>query len=468
VATPAPTNSIRSVPTLVAPTGPSNVLTGDGPKGPKWAPLLATAQTQLAAGTFPDAIKTLKDAQEMGGGGIARALLEQSQAAAAAKGPCQVTGLSRPRPYPLTGAAGRPVIAFTPRGAIVAWTDDHESAGHDHVYAALLDTALKTIGVPHDVTPEGVLVGRPQLLAVGDRVAILYEDTKGNEAGIHARWLDSDGRIAGPASAASSKRTQSAWPTIDRAPDGSFWIAWEDERQVDSSDLYLRHLNGALEPIGQEIRATDYVKRGPKPRVRTPSLAIAGGYLHVAFRFERDPLHLISRMRIGFSDPTLAKGLDPKGADSPVNPAGKDRELGDIKLVNTDKIRAEWPQIACGTEGCYLVWNAESGGGAYAAYMDAAQGQILWRKKFDAKGAHPSVAVAPSGAAEVIWYEGGRIMIAAIARDGIGLPTPLLRVTGDQPRPSLTAGGAPGEWYMAWLDTEAGHPEAYSARTLCK
>ena len=40
--------------------------------------------------------------------------------------------------------------------------------------------------------------------------------------------------------------------------------------------------------------------------------------------------------------------------------------------------------------------------------------------------------------------------------------------TGDQPTPSIIAGEKPGEWYVAWLDYEAGHLEAYGARLVCK
>ena len=253
-----------------------------------------------------------------------------------------------------------------------------------------------------------------------------------------------------------------------RVPDGTFWAAWEDDRQADSSDLYLRHLSAELEPIGNELRATDYVPRGPKPRVRAPSLGIAGGFLNVAFRFEREPFHFIDLLRIGLLDPALPKGLDgPDGGKPSPRDHERDRELGEVKVVNTDKERADNPHIDCVTEGCYLVWHGENGG-AYAAYMEASKGQILWRKKFDPKGGHPTLAIGPSGAAQLAWFEGGRLKIAAITRDGVGLPTPIARATGDPPPPSLVPGGAPGEWYVTWLDAEAGHPELFGTRALCK
>ena len=272
-----------------------------GPKGPKWAPLVASAQLQVASNNVLDAIRALKEASDASGGaGAVRTLFEQAQVAASAKGPCKVTAISRPRPWSLVSAAGRPTLAFTPKGALVAWTDEHESAGHDHAYAVMLDSAMRPSGAARDVTPEGGQVARPQLLAVGDRVALVYADMKGAEAGIHARWLDADGRIAAPARAITARKpNQGASPTLTRASDGTFWVAWEDNRQADSSDLYLRHLSADLEPIGNEVRSTDYVPRGTKPRVRLPSAGIAGGFLNVAFRFEREPFHLIQLLRVG-------------------------------------------------------------------------------------------------------------------------------------------------------------------------
>jgi serine/threonine-protein kinase len=433
-------------------------------KGPKWAPVVASAQGQIAASNLPDAIRILKEASDgTAANHGARLLLEQAQIAAAAKGPCKVTAISRPRPWNLTAPAGRPEIAFTPRGALVAWADDHESSGHDHAYLVLLDPAMRPSGPARDVTPEAGQVARARLFAVGDHVGLVYADVKGPGAGLQARWLDAEGRIDGPPRRISTRKpVSSTQPTVARAPDGTFWIAWDDERQTDASDLYLRHLSAELEPLGAEVRATDYTARGPKIRVKSPSAAIAGGYLNVAFRFEKEAQHQIDLLRVGLVDPLLSSGLEGSAKTS-----NKDREIGDVKIVNPDKDKVDNPHVECVTEGCYLAWHGE-GGGAYAAYMEGSKGEILWRKKFDGKGTHPTLAVGPSGAVELAWFEGGRLKLAAITRDGVGAPTSIARTTGEPPAPSLAAGGAPGEWYVTWLDAEAGHPEPFGTRALCK
>jgi serine/threonine-protein kinase len=160
-------------------------------------------------------------------------------------------------------------------------------------------------------------------------------------------------------------------------------------------------------------------------------------------------------------------------AITPVEPAPRgervDRTAGENALVNADKTRSDGPAIACGAGACYLVWHGDAPtGGASAAYIDPAKAQPLWRKKFAKVGMHPAVAVASDGHAQLVWYEGGRVATASISRDGIGPATRFARVSGDQPMPSIAPGAKTGEWYIAWLDYEAGHLEPYAARVLCR
>ena len=78
------------------------------------------------------------------------------------------------------------------------------------------------------------------------------------------------------------------------------------------------------------------------------------------------------------------------------------------------------------------------------------------------------MAVAATGQAQMVWFEGGKVLTAAITRDGVGTPTRIARISGEQPTPSIAAGSKPGEWYLAWLDYETGHLEPYAARVQCK
>jgi serine/threonine-protein kinase len=426
-------------------------------------------QQALAGGDLKLASKLLKDAFDRSGGhGVPRTLLEHVAVAvtSADKVPCHLTGLARPRTYDLGSPAaravpaGRPSIALTARGVVVTWTDGHE--GPEHAYTAFLDEALRVDAAPVDVTPEGTSVGRPELRRAGDRLVLAYGDAKGAEAGVHARFLDDEGHIAGPSVAVSPVKASSFAPSLVSAANGSVYVAWTDEVD-DSEDMFLRRLSASLEPVGDVVRATDLVPAGPgKPRVRSPSLAIGADSLLAVYRMERDPLRLVQQLRVPLAE---VKGLAPlkKGEKK------ADRAIGEVVLVNTDKAKSDGPNIACTATACFVTWYGEGlGGGASAAYLEPMKPQPLWRRKFARLGTHPAIAVAPTGQAQVVWYESGRIFTAPISRDGVGTPTRIARISGEQPTPALTPGKRPGEWYLAWLDYETGHLEAYAARVTCK
>ena len=107
-------------------------------------------------------------------------------------------------------------------------------------------------------------------------------------------------------------------------------------------------------------------------------------------------------------------------------------------------------------------------GGAQAALIDPSKATLLWRKRFALRGGHPAVAITQEGQAEVVFYEAGRVRVAAISRDGVGTTSTFAKVAGDEPRPWIAPGRVRGEWLVAWLDTESGHTESFVARQQCR
>jgi serine/threonine-protein kinase len=434
-----------------------------------WSTDVRQAQQAISEGQLQRAVKHLKDGFDKGGHGVPRTLLDQVSIASAAeqiKSPCELTGLARPRTYDLVPnvravGAGRPSIAMGTQGPVVVWTDAHD--GSEHAYAALLDATFGVAAGPFDVTPEGNAIARAELTSVEDRFVLTYWESRGAESGVHVRFLDSSGRIAGPAVAVTLSKSQNFWPSLTRASDGSFFIGWTDEGDSNSDDLFLRHLGSTLAPIGDPVRITDLAKTGgSRPRARVPALASLGDALHIAFRLERDPERLIQHLRLPFSETT--SGLEP----APKARGAVDRYVGESVLVNTDRARGDAPSLACERDACILAWHGELQNGAWASYIQPARPQPLWRKKFSKLGAHPASAMATSGQGQLAWFEAGRVQLASIGRDGVGRPTKLLRVTGEQPMPSIATSNKPNEWLVAWLDYEAGHLEPYAARVLCK
>ncbi|MGH7436048.1 MAG: protein kinase domain-containing protein [Polyangiaceae bacterium] len=460
---PAPTG------TAVAPsatTGTSAEATAPPPTPPelpKWMAPIEEAQQLLASGDTDGALRKLKDATDSGGGVVARTFLEQIKLGSSTTGPCKMAAFSHPR-IGVGGNAGRPAVAVTPKGAVVAWTDDHEQPGHDHVYSVLIDAAGRATSRPRDLTPEADYAMRPSLVSAGDRVALLFWDKSGRDPGVKVRWLDADGRISGMSVGIGAAKPGLFWPAIERTPDGSgFWVAWQANPDREGDDLFLHRLDAELVPQGVDVRASDYEPdKGKQLKVSSPSLAISGSNLFLAYTLERDKQHIVDRMRIPLTAPELSVSSAPLPEKAKVA-----RELGEVTTVSEDKVGGDFPEVACSKDACFLVWH-EQDRGAQGALIDATKGTVLWRKKFAPHGGHPAVATSPDGQAQVAFYEGGRVRVAAMSRDGLGTTSTFAKVTGDEPRPYIAPGKARGEWYVGWLDVEAGHTEAFVARLQCR
>ncbi len=432
---------------------------------PKWAAVLGEGQKLFSAGDTAGATKKFQEAQGMqGAAAVAKVFLDQT--ALPSTGACKLSAFSHPRAG-ITIPAGRPTIALGPKGALVAWTDNRKDAKQSHTWAAVIDANGRTITKAVDLTPEAATAVRPQLLPATDGFALLYWDAAGKEGGVRVRKIDPNGWISpteGRSRLVGAARPGQFWPSFDKTALGYF-VVWQDDRDKEGADLFFRRLTPELETASPETRLTDYVPargRANAPSVHAPSVAVAGNSLIVAYRLERDANRSIYRMRVPLSSPDLARGLD-EGKDSK-----RDRELGDVELVNKDKKPADAPAIACGAEGCFIVWHGEQGG-SYAALIDPLQGKVVWHNSFAPKGGHPGLGVSASGDVVVAYFEAGRVKVAKVSRSGVGEGSPVARIIGsDHPRPWIAPGAQKGEWYVAWEDTEAGHTEPYAARVSCR
>ncbi len=427
--------------------------------GPPWTAMLAEGQRLLANEDLSGAQRKFREAELAGAGNVGKAFLAHSKVAAEGRGSCRLKAISRPR-YGLTGNAGRPAVALSKKGAIMVWTDDHEQQGREHAYSVLLDENGVALADALDVTPEATQVMRPVVLTVDEKFALFYWDRAGREAGVRGRLLDEDGGIAGDGVSIAAPRPGQFWAAF--APiAGGYVAAWQDDRDG-SDDLFLRRISVNLDTQGPEVRVTDFTGPGGRaPSVKTPALAVTGTQILTAFRLDRGEQRDIERARLAISD------LDKAGLPEATQGNRPERSLGDVRsIVRADKA-VDAPSIACGRDGCFVAWY-EDPAGVSIAFLEPKDSKRLWYKNVSAKGIRPSIATGREGDVILSYYEAGKLKISQLSRVGAGPATVLAKATAaDAPRPTLVAGRTPGEWYVAWLDSEYGHLEPYMVRLLC-
>ncbi|HEU4536080.1 MAG TPA: hypothetical protein VFS00_18275, partial [Polyangiaceae bacterium] len=343
---------------------------------PRWVSLVQGGQEQVSKGDLDGALKTFREAAEANPGAQTRAIVDHANAALANKGPCRLSGLGRLRPYNMTtGTVGRAQLVKTNRALLALWSDDHEGPKHDHAYAIALDYALRPIGAPIDLTPEAEDVGVVSARAVGERVAVLYTDTRGSRAGLYLRWLDGDGRIDAPAKQVANARAAASQPSLTGEGPELLWAVWEEERDGDSLDLMTRRFD-THGPAAPEVRLTDFLGRlsGARTRAAMPSVSMTAGTLQLLFRLERDTTRTVQHMAMLDAERTLGTGVV-----SPPHGARADRTASPLHAMTLDRSeKSDTPQIACDALGCFAAWHVErpGGGGAYAAFLDPKTGQV--------------------------------------------------------------------------------------------
>ncbi len=427
---------------------------------------IGSAQARLVEGERAAALTMFKEAFNAGGHRAAQSLLHQAAVSLAKQdGPCEVTGLGRPRPFDVFVPSSRPSLTLTATGPLVAWADNHEEPGKRRGYAALLDNALRRVTPAHNITPEATSVRHTQLVATDKRVALIYWDASEKSPGVFSRLLRRDGRIAGPARRISEPKRQQFFPTLALAEDGTFWAVWEEELTPEVEDLFARHLNSELEPISDIIRVTSFRQtKTIDTAAHTPDAVIVHDHLKITYAFQRDTDYEIQLVQIPLDDPQLEKGLEPPKDDKEKK---LDRTLGTKTTIGPARGKNKQPRMACTDEGCFVVWDDELSG-AFAAFVEKGKNEALWHREFAAKAARPAIGVSPTGTVAAAWYENRRARIATLDRDGVGDSSFVGRVSGYQPYSSMVAGNEPGEWYISWRDYESGAYEAFIVRVKCQ
>jgi len=410
------------------------------------------------------AVDAFRAAFQDGGKPAARSLLSHASVAVEEASKCKVTGVSRPRPFQLDVPVSRPSIAYTSRGAIFSWVDNHQDPRRRQAFTVLLDAAMRRISTPITVTPEAQNVRQYQTVQVGDKLALIYQDD-GREPGVYARLLDADGKIDTSLRKLSSNRKGEYGPTLAAGQSGDFWAVWEEEFENSVSEVVVRHLKADLEPFGPATRITALKPpQGPARQLRTPTIFVESNQLDVVFARDLGSQRIQMMLQsIPLNDPELSTGVPRKLAKGQ-SPQKGDEVIGTLKALSSAGNRNAPPRITCGDEGCFVAWDEDKTGG-FVAFVDRERGP-LWHRAIAGKGAGPALG-RDERSAVVAWFEGARLKLAPLTRDGVGAASVVSRVSGIQPAPDIVRGAKPGEWYVAFRDYEAAHLEVFAARAEC-
>jgi serine/threonine-protein kinase len=448
-----------------------------------YAQLVSAAQEQLADGEFTDAVATFEHAFENGEKKAARSLRSHARVADEADGAgrCELRGLGHPRPFDTATKASRPTFARAGQNLIAAWVS---SAGSKQqaVYATRLDYALRRIAPERVVTPEVIDAKDPQLISGDGPLLLLYTDARGKESLIYARELSPDGGSPGPAHLINGTSNDFSYdPALTRAPDGTYWAAYTQADDKRVHDLYLRHLDKTLSPLGGPIRITAYA---PPEKLRTvasfASIEMSQDRINVAYRLQRGVAYQVMQLMIRPDDPLLASGGVERIATQPAKGTEgeadrTDRVVGQaVVLADETEVQAQ-PRITCLEAGCLTVWSDETRG-VQMALVSRETGEILWRKNFAGAGFRPAVGRLGQQVA-LAWYEKDRVKFALLEGLGegdraggerrLGEPSVVGWVKGLQPYPEVVAGAEPGQWYISWRAYEAAIFEPFVARVDC-
>lgn len=455
--------SVSAAASVVVPSAARSASAEAPVDGPKWLPLVSEGQAKLLEGDLGEAAKRFKEAQDTMSSAVGKAMLDHVNVARESQGTCRLSALARVRaPSRSSQNTGSPVLARTPRGLLVLWSDDHETVGHDHVFAQLVDEAtLKPEGKPVDVTPEADRVGKFAVATVGQRVALLYAE-RGGKPGLLLRWLEPDGRVSAQASQVAGAKAAGASPAL-AVDGGALWGVWEETLESSKTDLMLAGLSAGSAPV----RLTDLKPGKFPPRILTPAIAGAGGDLLLSFRVDRDAVRSISMMHLHGADPAVGQGL------AAVAKPKEDRHIGRWATLTSPKDKGDLPAVVCSRAECFAAWSIDVPGqlAAFAvAQVNPQRGDVTWTKRypFAGHGGRPSLGANEAGELLAAWYDNNRIVVAPLTgREGLGTRSLVAHAASDRP-PMAVAGLGGKEWALAWLDFEKGKLEPYLSRVTCR
>jgi len=381
---------------------------------------------------------------------VALSLIAHAEVALEPKGPCQLTGLGRPRPFDIVAPASRPELALGADGLLVAWSDTHENSARRNIHVTLVDDALRRVGETRNISPEANSAVSPLFGRAKSGLALFYWDS-GSAPGVYVRQISDDGRILSPPRRLSESKKEKFFPAVVEGKNGGLWALWSEMGPAGNREIALLELDGNLKPLGAPRLVTSHEK---------------GDASEPAGQLVGDELVLVYQVRFKNADSEIhLRRVSLESLRAAPNPT-LGAPPGTGVLVRASPRQAE-PDLSCSTDGCLVVWDDEASGG-FAAYVPKSARAPLWHNEFSVKAKRPTIARGPGGENAIAYYAGDRVMLQLANETGLLEASVISKVSGFHPSPHLLPGLTAGEWFLTWRDYEAGHLEIFVARASCK
>ena len=337
----------------------------------------------------------------------------------------------------------RPRLIPNGNGYMLAWVDSR--TGTANIYLRRLDAQGAPAAAMQQVSALGGGHFQPSVAATGQGYGVAWHGTGRGLAVVYFARVGADGaRLAAEidlsGGVANAAHAEVVWNGQEYA------VAWTDSRHGDT-EIYLRRVSAAGEPIGQPVRVTNVVGEASVPSL--VHLGAGNGYA-VAYNEHADGVFNVWLQR-----------TDAAGA-----------ALGGAQRVSTGPDNANAPRLVHVGGNYAVTWydTRDDNTEIYVARLDA-NGARIGDNIRVTNGAHPSVLPSLTRTDTgygVAWQDrrAGNHEIWYRHLDELAVPVAQpVRISNDPDNsfgPSLAWDG--NNFAVSWYDTRHGEGEIYFAR----
>ncbi len=352
-----------------------------------------------------------------------------------------------------------PGLGVAPGGRFTVCWEDQRTGEQSDVYARMYAADGQPLGSEFQVNDDPGTGSQYSSVAAmngfGESVVVWTDKRNGNED-VYAQLYDASGNAVGSNFRVNDDRgvEDQCAPTVASAPDGGYWVAWEDSRD-DNDDIYCRRFDRSGHAAGSSFRVND---DGASSLQRVSSIAMNdNGISCVAWEDERNgPCDIYCCL-----------------FDSAGRVLGTNRRLNDDGAGGAAQYYAA---AAAGSDRFLVAWtDGRDYYNIYAQFLDAGGRPVGANFRVNSAGGdaiqwYPYCAMNASNQAAVVWMDTraqDAYRVFCRMYDSLGNPVgpefPVSDSTGDQVYASVAMNDN-GRVVVAWMDYREGEANIYCQR----